>query len=587
MAFSSSCSCTHKYLIITLLLVFSMFLRNVKNCNAFQTFGFEMHHRFSDHVKSIMGGYNLLEIGSRGYYAAMAHQDKVFHGRALAENDNDDSKLLTFSNGDTYSNSFLGPLHYANVSLGTPSLSFLVALDAGTNLLWVPCDCAECIPSTSEVVCIFFLVPFSFVVPNLGNNYYSKLNNLCFFDTSTTYNYVFDAYEINLNIYSINSSSMRKDVFCNSSLCDQLQKGCSELSSQCPYKVAYNEYVNSSGVLVEDILRLKMYHHNPKDIDARITFGCGKVQTGYYLDGKARNGLFGLGIGKTSVPSILSIQGLISDSFSMCFGFDGVGKITFGDQGARTKKKHQLITGSKKSNLSCLLFSLLSCTGVSDVDLLKHILHVGGNLSDELDVTAIFYSGAEYTYLSDPAYTALCDSFDSQTLHKRHSFEPDDLLEYCYDVSLDIPNVTLIMKGGSKFNVYYPMVPMKTNGTVTALCLGVLKNTNGNFIGNNFMTGHHIVFDRVKMMLGWKASNCTDKIPQNPTSLNGGTAGTPKNGLNFNAPQFSVGKQRNLNLIVTSLLCKFEYCIYSLFYLLKVKGAEKLLIQTVRRKTKC
>ncbi|MCL7046849.1 hypothetical protein MKW94_029292, partial [Papaver nudicaule] len=37
-------------------------------------------------------------------------------------------------------------------------------------------------------------------------------------------------------------------------------------------------------------------------------------------------------------------------------------------------------------------------------------LSVEGNISDLLDSTAIFYSGAEYTYLNYPAYTALCDS---------------------------------------------------------------------------------------------------------------------------------------------------------------------------------
>lgn len=36
-------------------------------------------------------------------------------------------------------------LHYANVSVGTPSLWFLVALDTGSDLLWLPCDCSSCV----------------------------------------------------------------------------------------------------------------------------------------------------------------------------------------------------------------------------------------------------------------------------------------------------------------------------------------------------------------------------------------------------------------------------------------------------------
>lgn len=36
-------------------------------------------------------------------------------------------------------------LHYANVTVGTPSDWFLVALDTGSDLFWLPCDCASCV----------------------------------------------------------------------------------------------------------------------------------------------------------------------------------------------------------------------------------------------------------------------------------------------------------------------------------------------------------------------------------------------------------------------------------------------------------
>ncbi|MCL7049737.1 hypothetical protein MKW94_025086 [Papaver nudicaule] len=463
-----------------------------------------------------MGDVNLPEKDSLEYHAVMVHRDKIFHGRALAENGGDDSKLLTFSNAiETSHIPSLAYLHYANVSLGTPSLSFLVALDTGTSLLWVPCDCTDCVRS---------LV------------------------TSTP------GVEINLNIYSTNSSSTSKDVACSSSLCERRNQ-CSESQSQCPYQVSYDSATTSSGILVEDVLRLKTDNHKPKDFNARVTFGCGRVQTGFYFNGTARNGLFGLGTGKTSVPSILSSQGLVADSFSMCFGFD-VGRIKFGDKGSSDQEETP--------------FNLMQQSPWYNVSVTQ--LSVGGNLSSPLDFTAIINSGTSYTFLSEPAYTALCDTFDSQTQQKRKSSDPGDLLEYCYEVSSDsteflIPNVTLIMKGGSRFNVYNPMVTITTNGTVTAYCLGVIKTSTGNFIGNYFMTGHKIVFNREKMVLGWKASNLapspmstdaisptaspssTDEIPPTvsvpPGSVNDGT---PKNGLNSKAPQY---------LIASSLLVLF------------------------------
>ncbi|KAH0689317.1 hypothetical protein KY289_016675 [Solanum tuberosum] len=44
------------------------------------------------------------------------------------------------------------------------------------------------------------------------------------------------------------------------------------------------------------------------------------------------NGLFGLGHEKISVPSMLSREGFMEDSFSVCFGSDGAGQISFGDK---------------------------------------------------------------------------------------------------------------------------------------------------------------------------------------------------------------------------------------------------------------
>lgn len=40
-------------------------------------------------------------------------------------------------------------LHYAVVALGTPNVTFLVALDTGSDLFWVPCDCIKCAPLVS------------------------------------------------------------------------------------------------------------------------------------------------------------------------------------------------------------------------------------------------------------------------------------------------------------------------------------------------------------------------------------------------------------------------------------------------------
>lgn len=42
-------------------------------------------------------------------------------------------------------------LHYTTVQLGTPGVKFMVALDTGSDLFWVPCDCSRCAPTDGTV----------------------------------------------------------------------------------------------------------------------------------------------------------------------------------------------------------------------------------------------------------------------------------------------------------------------------------------------------------------------------------------------------------------------------------------------------
>lgn len=67
-----------------------------------RTFGFEVHHRYSDHVRrwlSSTAGVSVEDWPERGsvdYYAALFHHDRVFRGRNLAEN----GPLVTFIDGN-------------------------------------------------------------------------------------------------------------------------------------------------------------------------------------------------------------------------------------------------------------------------------------------------------------------------------------------------------------------------------------------------------------------------------------------------------------------------------------------------------
>ncbi|MBA0592291.1 hypothetical protein Gorai_009274 [Gossypium raimondii] len=58
-------------------------------------------------------------------------------------------------------------------------------------------------------------------------------------------------------------------------------------------------------------------------------------------------------------------------------------------------------------------------------------------------------------------------------------------------------------------------------------------------IGQNFMTGYRMVFDREKMKLGWSPSNCQDLADGKRMSLS--PNGTPSNPLPTNEQQSTPG----------------------------------------------
>lgn len=449
--------------------------------DGFGTFGFDIHHRYSDPVKGLLDidDHVLPHMGSVDYYAAMAHRDRIFHRRRLAgSGDATVESSLAFAEGnETYQLPALGFLHYANVSVGTPSKWFLVALDTGSDLFWIPCDCRSCVKG---------------LVTRSGR-------------------------QLEFNIYSPNTSTSSTRVPCNSSSC-RLQQQCSKRPDICPYQVNYlSSNTSSTGILIEDTLHLTTEESPLKAVDAKIKFGCGMIQTGSFLDGAAPNGLFGLGMENMSVPSILASSDLTANSFSMCFGSDGAGRINFGDTGSEDQGETPLNLDTPHRTYNISMTQTV----------------VGDNVT-VVDFTAIFDTGTSFTYLNDPAYSIISESFASQTDETRSQPSSDLPFEYCYDSSPGQQSfeglaLNLTMKGGDQFPIINPFVdvPLEDGGSV--LCLGIVKSEDINIIGQNFMTGYRVVFDREKNILGWKRSNCYNAIESNtlPISPRASPTGSP------------------------------------------------------------
>ncbi|OIT34319.1 PREDICTED: aspartyl protease family protein 1-like [Nicotiana attenuata] len=460
-------SCTSNFMVSVLFLVV-LGLQLHRN-EAFGTFGFEIHHRYSDPVNGILDLYQLPQKGSIEYYSAWTQRDHLIKRRRLAGTGGPTPAPVTFAGGGnkTVLLSSLGFLHYANVTVGTPGQSFLVALDTGSDLFWLPCNCSSCARS---------------LVTDSGRR-------------------------IDLNVYNLNTSSTSNIVPCNGTLCGQGRQ-CAGARSACGYVVAYlSNNTSSSGVLVQDILHLQTDNTQQKGVEAPITLGCGMKQTGAFLNGAAPNGLFGLGMDSISVPSILASKGLAANSFSMCFGADGIGRIEFGDKGSpgQGETPFNLEQPHQTYNISLTRITV-------------------GNKKTDVDFTAIFDTATSFTYLNDPAYTVITENFNSQAQEQRIQPTVQLPFEYCYGLSANQdafgnPDVNLIMKGGDQFYLFDPIITLSFPDGSRAYCLAVVKSGDVNIIGQNFMTGYRVVFDREKMVLGWKPSDCYDSKEPKSTTL--------------------------------------------------------------------
>ncbi|XP_042054082.1 aspartyl protease family protein 1-like [Salvia splendens] len=427
--------------------------------DAYGLFGFDVHHRYSDTVKDFLDVRGLPEKDSLDYFAAMAHRDHLFKARRLATTPASSPFLTFFGGNETYRLSSLGFLHYSLVSVGTPAVSFLVALDTGSDLFWLPCDCTDCVRSLNST----------------------------------------SGKSVELNIYSPNVSSTSSPIPCNSTMCGR-RRACALRRNACAYQEVYlSSNTSSTGILVDDVLHLGTNENPQKPVSAPITLGCGIIQTGDFLDGAAINGLFGLGLDNISVPSILANKGLAANSFSMCFGGrDGVGRISFGDKGTPDQKTTPInVDESSHPSYNVTVTNLV----------------VGGN-SSKIDFSAIFDSGTSFTYLNDPAYSVIAEGFDSQVTEPRYQPERKLIFDHCYSLSATqdsyyAPDLNMTFKGGALFYVNMPTVVIPRQGGY-AFCLAIVKSEDINIIGQNFMTGYNIVFDREEMVLGWSESNCYD-----------------------------------------------------------------------------
>ncbi|CAH9136197.1 unnamed protein product [Cuscuta epithymum] len=134
---------------------------------------FEIYDRYSSEVVEVLGKGGLPKKGGLDYISYMAARDSRRR---------QSSPAITFSPGDaTFQMQTFADYHFVKVYVGTPPMSFMVALDTGSSLFWLPCNCNVCsrhftFPSTHLVYTSYLYKCFTYVLfSSIRTCYYGTL----------------------------------------------------------------------------------------------------------------------------------------------------------------------------------------------------------------------------------------------------------------------------------------------------------------------------------------------------------------------------------------------------------------------------
>lgn len=351
-----------------------------------------------------------------------------------------------------------------SVGIGHPAKRFDLDIDTGSDLTWVQCD-APCTGCTKP-----------------REHLYKPKNNL---------------------------------VRCEDPLCvafhSPASHPCNTPTDQCDYEVEYADQGSSLGVLVKDYFPLKFT--NGSQFGPRLAFGCGYDQKHSGLSTPSTTGVLGLGAGKTSIVSQLSLLGLTRNVVGHCLSGQGGGFLFFGNDlvpssGVMWTPKSQN-SNHYSSGPAELLFSGKP-TGVKGLNL-------------------IFDSGSSYTYFNSVAYEALVKLLRNDLNGKALKDATEDkTLPICWKGSKRFKSVRdaknyfkpLALSFTNVKNVQLQISPeayliVSHHGNV---CLGILNGSevglgSMNIIGDITMLDKILIYDNENQRIGWAPANC-NRLPK-------------------------------------------------------------------------
>ncbi|XP_011091937.1 aspartic proteinase-like protein 2 isoform X2 [Sesamum indicum] len=337
--------------------------------------------------------------------------------------------------------------------IGTPPQGFALIVDTGSTVTYVPCStCEQC-----------------------GKHQDPKFQP----ELSTTY----------------------QPVKCN------IECACDNNREQCIYERQYAEMSSSSGVLGEDIVSFG----NQSDLKPqRAVFGCETMETGDLYSQHA-DGIMGLGRGDLSIVDQLVNKGVISDSFSLCYGGMDVGG------GA-------MVLGGI-SPPADMVFARSDPVRSPYYNIELRELHVAGKkLALDPKVFdgkhgTVLDSGTTYAYLPELAFGAFKEAVFKELQSLKRIQGPDpNYNDICFSgagssqLSQAFPSVEMVFNDGQKLLLSPENYLFRHSKVRGAYCLGIFQNGKDptTLLGGIIVRNTLVTYDREHEKIGFWKTNCSE-----------------------------------------------------------------------------
>ncbi|KAH8976150.1 hypothetical protein BDL97_01G198600 [Sphagnum fallax] len=394
----------------------------------------------------------------------------VEHYKRLLSHDKARRRSLEVVDFQLYGHYLTDALYYMEIMLGTPSQTYDVQIDTGSDLLWVDCSpCTGC-PQTSSL-------------------------------------------KVSLSPYSESASSSNQaiecsDAFCSAASSDGLQKSCG-VGSSCEFYTLYGDGSTVSGYLVSDLFTYNAIINSTNStelVSTRVSFGCGNVRTGNLASSdEATDGLIGFGPNSVSVVSQLAATGTIPDSFAHCLqGETGASSLVIGEITEPGITYTNMVPN--QPHYTAVLVNI-AVQGVNISSSTALTSSSGSNLE------VIFDSGTTLANLIEPFFTDFMNAIDESVGTPLQTIEGSQ----CYASSTSVfPNITLYFEGGTmELGSDSYLLPIQDGGN-TYYCPAWQASSGDvstySILGDIVLQNQIIVYDNDLKRLGWKNFDCSQTI---------------------------------------------------------------------------